>query len=57
MSTASIRKPLIIASDKSAKVIADILDSSKKKVTSKDSLLSVKEIKDKPVLSLLKGMK
>ncbi len=57
MSTASIRKPLIITSDKSAKVIADILDSSKKKVTSKDSLLSVKEIKDKPVLSLLKGMK
>ncbi len=57
MSTASIRKPLIITSDKSAKVIADILDSSKKKVTSKDSLLSVKEIKDKSVLSLLKGMK
>lgn len=34
MSTSSIRKPLIIKSNKSAKILADVLDSKKKPLNS-----------------------
>ena len=57
MSTASIKKPMIITSDKSAKIIADVLDSAAKKTVSKPSRVSVSEIKGKSLLSFLKGVK
>ncbi len=57
MSTASIRKPLIITSDKSAKIIADVLDFASDKASSKTPRVCAKEIKDKPVLSLVKKSK
>ena len=57
MSTSSIKKPMIITSDKSAKIIADVLDSVVKKSESKPSRVSVNEIKGKSLLSFLKGIK
>lgn len=57
MSTASIKKPMIITSDKSAKIIADVLDSVEKKSESKPSRVSVSEVRGKSILSFLKGIK
>lgn len=57
MSTASIRKPLIITSDKEAAIIADILDSASDKADSKSPQVFIKEIKDKFPLSFIKESK
>ena len=57
MSTASIKKPMIITSDKSAKIIADVLDSATKNSVAKPSRVSVSEVKGKSLLSFLKGIK
>ncbi|MBP5442055.1 MAG: hypothetical protein J6Y60_02335 [Treponema sp.] len=57
MSTASIRKPMIITSEKSAKVIADVLEMTPKTTNNKIYPQSVKEIKGKTILGLLKRAK
>lgn len=57
MSTASIRKPMIIKSNKSANIIADVLES-RAQTTAKDLYpVSVKEIKAKSILALLRASK
>lgn len=54
MSTAGIKEPLVIRSDKSAKIIADILDSPSDKAVAQPSRISVKEITEKTALAFIK---
>lgn len=54
MSTASIKKPLVIRSDDSAKIIADILDSPSNKTAVQPPFISVKEITGKTALAFIK---
>lgn len=57
MSTASIKKTMLITSDKSVKIIPDVLDSAVNKTVPKPYRVSISEIKGKSLLSFLKGIK
>lgn len=57
MSTASIKRPLIITSDKSANIIANVLESKAKRTDFGKPLVAIEEIKEKSVLSFLKTAK
>ncbi len=57
MSTASIKKPLIIKSDKSAKILADILDSKKEPQNSETPPANVTVTSGSTIISFLRTAK
>lgn len=57
MSTASIRKPLIIKSNKSAKILADVLDSKKEPQASETAPANITMSSSGSLISFLRTAK